>query len=227
MINILVVDHHPIFRLGLKHLLSQVSEYNVVAEAGNGADAVDLAKKLSPDLIILDMQLSKLDGIKATRQIVGHNIHAKIIALSNFTMEDQVIDMINAGVKGLLFKSDDNDQILTAVQQVLKNEEYFCKGAVEILVNRFARGNPEVRTLINTSVFSKRELDIINLYGAKVIAITLNTRGLSLEEARRYQQEYEKEYNIPVVLPIEEGMDKLIDAVNIYTEKFSQIPAKA
>ncbi len=67
------------------------------------------------------------------------------------------------GLKDFLFKSDDNDQILTAVQQVLKNEEYFCKGAVEILVNRFARGNPEVRTLINTSAFSKKELDIIKL----------------------------------------------------------------
>lgn len=163
MINILVVDHHPIFRLGLKHLLSQVPEYNILAEAGNGAEAVDLAKKLSPDLVILDLQLSKLDGIKVTRQILAHSDHVKIIALSNFTMEDQVIDMINAGVKGLLFKSDDNHQILNAVEQVLKNEEYFCKGAVEILVNRFARGNPEVRTLIHTSVFSKRELDIIKL----------------------------------------------------------------
>ncbi len=88
-------------QIRLKHLLSQVPGYNVIAEAGNGADAVDLAKKLSPDLIILDMQLSKLDGIKVTRQILGHDMQAKIIALSNFTMEDQVIDMINAGVKGL------------------------------------------------------------------------------------------------------------------------------
>lgn len=92
MINILFVDNHPIFRIGLKCLLSQISEYSVVTETGNGSEAVKLAKKLSPDLIILDTQIPTLDGVEASRQILAHNIHAKVIALSDLQRKNSKRD---------------------------------------------------------------------------------------------------------------------------------------
>ena len=164
LFSILIADNHPIFRFGLKLLLSQVPKYKVIAETGIGREAVDLAKKNAPDLILLDMKVLKMDGIFVAKEILLDNPNAKIIALSDFSSDEEVVNAVNVGVKGILYKSQNDKQILEALEHVITGEEYFCKGAIEILINRCAKANQNyLKAATNTPIFSKRELEIIRL----------------------------------------------------------------
>jgi DNA-binding NarL/FixJ family response regulator len=163
MIEILIVDDHPIFRLGLKEFLSHKQHYKVVGEAGTGDEAIELAKSLNPNIIIMDTDLPKTNGIDATTQILKQNSTIKVIALSHFDNDSEVMEMLKAGSKGLIFKSGDMEEVILAVEKVSANEEFYSKEAVEVIINRFAKGNPEVKTLLKIPGFSDRELDIIKL----------------------------------------------------------------
>lgn len=163
MIEILIVDDHPIFRLGLKEFLSHKQRYKVVGEAGTGEEAIELAKSLSPNIIIMDTDLPKTNGIDATTQIIKQNTGIKVIALSHFDNENEVMEMLKAGSKGLIFKSGDMEEVIQAIDKVSGNEEFYSKEAVEVIINRFAKGNPEVKTLLKIPGFSDREMDIIKL----------------------------------------------------------------
>ena len=163
MIEILIVDDHPIFRLGLKEFLSHKQHYKVVGEAGTGDEAIELAKNLNPNIIIMDTDLPKTNGIDATTQILKQNSAVKVIALSHFDNDSEVMEMLKAGSKGLIFKSGDMDEVIHAIEKVSGNEEFYSKEAVEVIINRFAKGNPEVKTLLKIPGFSDREMDIIKL----------------------------------------------------------------
>lgn len=163
MTEILIADDHPIFRLGLREFLSQKQTYKVVGEAGTGEAAIELAGSLNPHIIIMDTDLPKTNGIDATVQILKHNPAIRVIALSHFDNDNEVMEMLKAGSKGLIFKSGDMDEVLQAIDKVSANEEFYSKEAVEVIINRFARGNPEVKTLLKIPGFSDREMDIIKL----------------------------------------------------------------
>lgn len=163
MIGILIADDHPIFRLGLKEYLHQKPEYRVIGEAGTGEDAVELAKTLKPDIVIMDTDLPRTNGVDATNQILRYNSAIKVIALSHFDSDDEVMEMLKAGSKGLIFKSGDMEEVLQALEKVTRNEEFYSKEAVEVIINRFAKGNPDVKTFLKIPGFSDRELDIIRL----------------------------------------------------------------
>jgi DNA-binding NarL/FixJ family response regulator len=163
MIEILIVDDHPIFRLGLKEFLSHKQHYKVVGEAGTGDEAIELAKNLNPNIIIMDTDLPKTNGIDATTQILKQNNTIRVIALSHFDNDSEVMEMLKAGSKGLIFKSGDMEEVILAIEKVSCNEEFYSKEAVEVIINRFAKGNPEVKTLLKIPGFSDREMDIIKL----------------------------------------------------------------
>jgi DNA-binding NarL/FixJ family response regulator len=163
MADILIVDDHPIFRLGLKEFLTQKSNFKVVGEASNGEEAVEMARILNPQVVIMNTNMPKTNGMEATAQILKQNSSIKIIALSRFDNEDEVMEMLKAGSKGLIYKSGDIEQVIQAIDKVMANEDFYSKEAVEVIINRFARGNPEVKTLLKIPGFSERELEIIKL----------------------------------------------------------------
>ncbi|WP_118949538.1 response regulator transcription factor [Taibaiella helva] len=163
MIEILIVDDHPIFRLGLKEFLSQKSQFRIIGEAGTGEDAIALARELNPHIVIMDTDVPKTNGIDATNQILKQNPSIKVIALSHFDDDNEVMEMLKAGSKGLIFKSGEMEEVIQAVEKVAANEEFYSKEAVEVIINRFARGNPEVKALLKIPGFSDREMDIIKL----------------------------------------------------------------
>lgn len=163
MIGILIVDDHPIFRLGLREFLHQRPEYKVIGEAGTGDEAIELARTLKPDIIIMDTDLPRTNGIDATNQILRYNPAIKVIALSHFDRDEEVMEMLKAGSKGLIFKTGDMDEVIHALEKVRNNEEFYSKEAVEVIINRFAKGNPDVKTFLKIPGFSDREMDIIRL----------------------------------------------------------------
>lgn len=161
MIHILLVDDYPFFRMGLKKFLSQYKEYKVIGDTGIGTEALDLAQKLNPDVIIMGVDILGKNSHESIYHILKQNPDTKVIVFSSFENENDIMEILKAGSKGLLSKSGEMDELILALDKVLNNEEYYSRKAVEVIIRRFAKGNPDVKTLLKTPGFSDRELEII------------------------------------------------------------------
>jgi two-component system response regulator NreC len=174
-VRIIIADDHEVFRDGLKLMLSKEQGYSITGEAGNGMELVAMAKETTPDIILTDIKMPKMDGIEAARQIHQHNNNIGIIALSMFNEESLVVDMLEAGALGYLLKSSDKAEIIDAINNVYHNHPYYCKStsarlAITITESKF---NPYKRGQSVDILFSAKEIEIIRLiceeYSAKEI----------------------------------------------------------
>ncbi len=114
-LRILVVDDHPVFRLGLRNLFEGLADFEVVAEASSGGAAIELAGSLRPDVILMDIGLPDINGIEATRQICAANAGARILVLTMFD-DESVFDAVQAGALGYVLKGADPDETIRAVR---------------------------------------------------------------------------------------------------------------
>lgn len=161
MIDILIAADHPIFRLGLREFLNKKLCYNIVGEAGTGEEAIEMARGLNPRVVIIDTGLPGTNSIDATNRITKENKTIKVIALSYFDKDDDVMNMLKAGSKALVVKSGDTEEIITAIDKVVNDEEFYSVKVAEIIIKHITKGNPGVKALLKTPGFSDRELDII------------------------------------------------------------------
>jgi two-component system response regulator NreC len=123
-LRVLLADDHPIVRQSLSRFLQAQPDYEVVGEAQDGCEAVDLAKMLQPDVIIMDISMPNLNGIDATRQILSDYSKAKVIGLSMHIGKNWVAEMFRAGASGYLTKDCDFDELLDAVSFVTAGRIY-------------------------------------------------------------------------------------------------------
>ncbi len=121
-IRILIVDDHEIVRKGIRALLSTERDVQVVGEACDGAEAVAQAKTLSPDVILMDLVMPKMDGIEATRQITAQQPKVHVLVLTSFAADDKVFPAIQAGALGYLLKDSSPDDLIHAIHQVYQGE---------------------------------------------------------------------------------------------------------
>jgi len=117
-IRILIADDHAIVRKGIRALLSTEQDVEIVGEAGDGAEAVALAKTLVPDVVLMDLVMPKMDGIEATRQITSQLQGVKILVLTSFAADDKVFPAIKAGALGYLLKDSGPDELVQAIHLV-------------------------------------------------------------------------------------------------------------
>jgi NarL family two-component system response regulator LiaR len=122
MIRVLIVDDHAIVRKGILALLSEAGGFEVVAEAGDGQEAVSRAEELRPDVILMDLLMPGMDGIEATRRITGHQPGARILVLTSFAADDKVFPAIKAGASGYLLKDSSPEELVRAIRQVHRGE---------------------------------------------------------------------------------------------------------
>ncbi len=120
-IRILIVDDHMVVREGLNALFSAEPEMEVIGMAANGKEAIELARKLNPDVILLDLVMPEMDGVQATRKIKEDNPQARILVLTSFAEEHQVYSAIKAGAIGYLMKDTSSDQLIQAIQDTYYN----------------------------------------------------------------------------------------------------------
>ena len=118
IIRILLVDDHMVVRRGIMHVLSEVSDFSTIGEAENGEEALFLSTKLKPDIVLMDVQMSGMGGIEATRMIVQHHSSARVIGLSTFANRESVSGMIEAGACGYLLKNISADELTDAIRRV-------------------------------------------------------------------------------------------------------------
>ena len=121
-IRVMIVDDHSIVRVGLKQVLEQSGEFEVVGQAADGEEAVRVAADVSPDVVVMDVMMPKKDGVEACREIMESAPETRVLMLTASTEEDAVVEAVAAGATGYLQKETDREQLLSAVRDVARGE---------------------------------------------------------------------------------------------------------
>jgi two-component system, NarL family, response regulator NreC len=162
-IRLLMADDHEIFRDGFKLMLTKYPDIELIGEAENGRELLELAQQLQPDVIITDIKMPIMDGIEAAKQISEQFPDIGIIGLSMFDEDDLIVDMLEAGAKGYLIKNAGKEQITEAIRTVYNNDPYYCKTTSHKLTQMIARSRFNPYKKAAKVEFSERELEIIEL----------------------------------------------------------------
>ncbi len=160
-LRILVADDHEIVRRGVCALLKSHAEWDVCAEVADGREAVDKAKQLEPDIVILDIGMPNVNGLTAARQILQNDPQQKILFLTITDSEQIVREVLQAGARGFVLKSDAARDLLTAVEALEKNRTFFTRRVSEMILEGYLNGEAQ-KELTEPSV-SPREREIVQL----------------------------------------------------------------
>lgn len=168
-IRILLVDDQPLFREGLRTLLSVHSDFTMVGEAGNGAEAIRLAHSLAPTVVLMDLQMPVLDGVAATRRLHEELPACRVIVLTTFDDDERVFDGLRAGAVGYLLKDAPSEKLAEAIRVAARGETFLQPSVAAKVVAEFSRLSRKavgVRHSASQSLnesLSERELEILRL----------------------------------------------------------------
>lgn len=144
-LRIVIVDDHPLFRHGVRTLLSTTPDLDVVGEASCGEEAVGLAESLAPDIMLMDVRMPGASGIEVTRRIVAANPGIRVLILTMFEDDASVFMAMRSGAKGYILKDADKDDLLRAVRAVGHGEAIFSPGIASRMIEYFAQSRPAAR----------------------------------------------------------------------------------
>ena len=161
LVRILLADDHTIVRHGLRRMLEERPEWQVVAEACDGREAVRLAEQHKPDVAIIDVAMPLLNGIETTRQLVRKIPGLKVLVLSMHVDEVYVTQMLRAGASGYLLKDSADADLFRAVAAVARGQSFFSPAIARLMVDEFVRPRPE--GLDRYETLSDREREIFQL----------------------------------------------------------------
>lgn len=156
-IRILVADDHPVVRAGLVALIEAAGDLEVVGTASTGLEAVDVARALSPDVVLMDLRMPGLDGDEATARIVGADPRTRVVILTTYESDDAILSAIEAGASGYLLKAAPEAELLAGIRAVAAGEVALAPGVAALLVKRAAAPAPVLPAL------SARELEVLRL----------------------------------------------------------------
>ena len=162
-IRIMIVDDHRVIREGLGAILQTKEDIDVVGEAINGFEAIELAKKLHPDVILMDMSMPKMNGIEATREIKEMLPEIGIVALTMHDDDPTIFDLVRAGVDGYLLKDTESTEISNAIRAVQRGESIINPSIAKKILEELTRRNspPEKKKGINKYRLSPREVGVL------------------------------------------------------------------
>ncbi|MGB6456735.1 MAG: response regulator transcription factor [Streptosporangiaceae bacterium] len=164
-IRVVLADDQPLVRAGLRRMIEQTPDIDVAGEAGTGAEAVQLARDTSPDVIVMDIRMPGMDGIEATQMITAGDVRARVLVLTTFDDDDYVYGALRAGASGFLVKDMALDDILTAIRVVAAGDAIIAPGVTRRLIGQFAsqsRPDPKLRELAG---ITDREREVLKLVG--------------------------------------------------------------
>jgi DNA-binding NarL/FixJ family response regulator len=188
--TILIVDDHPLVREGLKSILKPATEYEVVGQAGNARDAIQMVKNLKPDLVLLDLGLPDKSGIELSREIRNISVPTRILIISMHSKVDYIVKAFQAGATGYMTKESATERLLPGIEHVL-NGEYFMDGAVsQEVVKKLMQAPEKEMKIMDTGyeTLTPREQEIMVLlaegYSAKEAAAKLFISPKTVENHR-------------------------------------------
>jgi len=165
LIKILLVDDQPLFREGLRTLLSVHSDFEIVGEAGNGQEAINLARSHRPSVVLMDLQMPVLDGVAATHRLHEEYPQCRVIVLTTFDDDEKVFDGLRAGAVGYLLKDAPSEKLAEAIRVAARGETFLQPSVAAKVVAEFARLTR--KTIEHSNSFSEplseREVEILRL----------------------------------------------------------------
>src|SRR5256714_920235 len=161
-IRVLLVDDQSMVRAGLRMLLANEPDIEVVAEAENGLEAVAKAARLSPDVVLMDIRMPVLNGVEATRRILAADELARVLILTTFDLDEYVYEALRAGASGFVLKDDPPEQLLAAVRTVADGEALLSPAITKRVIRQFTR-IPQPAPPKQLDELTERELDVFRL----------------------------------------------------------------
>jgi DNA-binding NarL/FixJ family response regulator len=160
-ITILLADDHNVLRQGMAQMLDAQADMKVVAQAGDGSKAVNLARMHRPDIILMDIKMPEMDGVEAARRITAELPETGIIILTMYRRDDYVFEAIKAGARGYLLKEAELDELLTAIHAVARGEAVIDPAIASRVLAEFRQ--PQETEKTSESALSDRDVDILRL----------------------------------------------------------------
>lgn len=162
-IKIIIVDDHKIVRHGIKSLIQEEKNFNIIGEAENGLEAIELVEEISPDVVIMDVNMPILDGIESTFRIKKKHFNVKILALTMATEDQHIRKMIEAGASGYILKTSSKEELTKAINTIHEGHHYFSEEATKTILSDMV--NPVLRKKagdLNIQI-TEREKDVLRL----------------------------------------------------------------
>jgi two-component system response regulator NreC len=183
MIRVLLADDHAMVRKGFRLILEAQTDMEIAGEAGNGREAVELAEKLHPDVVVMDVAMPELNGIEATRRLAVSSPHTRVLALSMHKDSVYVREILRAGARGYLLKDSIDTDLINAVRAVAKGDGYISPGVSDAVLSDYRRHVTDPIDLLTS-----REREVLQMIAEsktnKEIAVALNLSVYTVEAHR-------------------------------------------
>lgn len=162
-IKILVADDHNLVRQGIVALLNVESDMQVIGEASDGIEAVRLAKKFNPDIVIMDLSMPNLNGLEATHQIKRDASDVKVLILTQHENEEYVMQIIKAGASGYVLKTSVSDDLIKAIKEIQKGEKFFSPSISRMILDDYIKRTQGLQTENKAPELTHREKEVLQL----------------------------------------------------------------
>jgi DNA-binding NarL/FixJ family response regulator len=165
--KVLLVDDQPLLRTGFQMILSAESDLQVVGEASNGETAIEMARKVKPDVVLMDIRMPGMDGIQATRALAGPGVEdpVKVLMLTTFGLDEYVVESLRAGASGFLLKDAPPEDLVEAIRVVAAGEALLAPSITRRLLDRVASKLPPAHDNVIPALqeLTERELEVLKL----------------------------------------------------------------
>ncbi len=195
--RILIADDHEVVRKGIRSILEAHPGWEASGESADGRDAVEKAAVLKPDVVIIDIGMPLLNGLEATRQILKNRPNTKVLVLTMHESEQVVQQVLEAGARGYLLKSDASRDLVRAVEELLRNKTFFTSKVAQLVLDTFLRRRPRTDETSTSNVLTPREREVVQLLAegksTKEVASALN---LSVKTAETHRSNIMRKLDI-------------------------------
>ena len=189
-LRVLVADDHEIVRKGLRSILEEQPGWEVTGEASDGREAVDKVRSLRPDISVVDVGMPGLNGLEATRQMLRNDPETKVLILTMHESDPLIREVLDAGARGYLLKSDASRDLVSAIDAIRRNKTYFTARVAQMVLDGYLDKKPRTPTEaeLPTSRLTPRQREIVQLLAegksSKEVAVAL---GLSVKTAETHR----------------------------------------
>ena len=197
LIRVVLADDHSVVRVGLKAVLRSAKDIEVVGEASSGREAVAIAQRLKPDVVVMDLTMDDMDGIAATKEIAANTPDSRVLVLTMHAEEDYLMPVLQAGAVGYLVKSAADKELVDAVRAVAHGDMYVRPSAARVLAKGLTKKDPHQVDRERFEKMTEREQDVLRLTAQGFTAPEIGERlNISPKTVDTYKQRINEKLGI-------------------------------